>query len=367
VPGGLQTQTQPQQPRPGTVGEAISKQLQPAPGGLQTQTQPQQPRPGTIGEAISKQLQQAPGGMQTQTQPQQPRPGTIGEAISKQLQPAQQSELQQQMTNAGVPVGDMTAEAWRSIQQEQVECTCRIEEISHKLKAAAPLASGGAVSSAAASILETTSPCIGGTIADGTCRCTRGEVAKRFSDRTVCMPELSSPGTGGGSAPKVAVPTTPTTGVLQPLPPHCTGGRIGAPPNCHCPEGTQWTGRACLQLAVNPPVDPCQPGFVSFLGRCVRIGLSEPTRIDPKPSRPPLSGGGTDGTAKVGGPAPTPLSPSTAGAPVPSTGVSGGVLKPGPSGAAQALRCQPPRVMINRVCACPGGTSGVNCEKPYLR
>ncbi|HEY7459146.1 MAG TPA: hypothetical protein VH765_10360, partial [Xanthobacteraceae bacterium] len=227
--------------------------------------------------------------------------------------------------------------------------------------------------SAAAKVLEA-ALCVGGTIIDGRCKCPEGEFAKRFSDRSVCMPGLASPGTGGGSAPKVAVPTTPTTGVLQPLPTRCTGGRAGVPPNCYCPEGTQWTGRACLQLAVNPPVNPavnppvnpCPSGQISFMGRCVRIGLSEPTRIEPKPSRPPLAGGGTDGTAKVGGPVPTPLPQGGAGAPIPS-GFGGGVLKPGPSGAAQALRCQPPRVMINRVCACPGGTSGANCENPYLR
>jgi hypothetical protein len=41
---------------------------------------------------------------------------------------------------------------------------------------------------------------------------------------------------------------------------------------------------------------------------------------------------------------------------------STGVLRPGGSNAAQALRCQPPRQIINGVCACRHGWTGANCD-----
>jgi hypothetical protein len=243
--------------------------------------------------------------------------------------------------------------------------------------------------SAAARVLEgVAASCVGGTMVDGLCRCPLGEIGKRFSDRTVCMPGASPSGIGGGgSAPQVVVPTTPTTGVLQPLPNRCTGGRIGTPPNCHCPAGTQWTGRACLQLAVTPPADPCPQGFALHQGRCVQVVTPQPTVFDfgplfggggrrppnpattpapTTPTRPANVGGGTDGTNRPG-PAPTPLPQGTGtGAPIPS-GFSTGVIKPGGSNAANALRCQAPRQIINGVCACPRGLSGANCDQPYLR
>lgn len=209
---------------------------------------------------------------------------------------------------------------------------------------------------------------------NGECRCPPGQVTKRFSDRTICMPGLSSSSIGGGAAANIVVPAAPTAGSVPSPQTFCTGGRVGTPPNCYCPAGTQWTGRACLQIAVAPS-NPCPPGFAFYQGRCVQTGNPQIFTIDPgtnfgggrRPPKPPTNfGGGSDGTQRSGGPAPMPLPPSSAGTQIPS-GTGGGVLKQGGSGAAQALRCQAPRRIINGVCACPGGASGANCENPYLR
>jgi hypothetical protein len=142
---------------------------------------------------------------------------------------------------------------------------------------------------------------------------------------------------------------------------------IGTPPNCRCPDGTQWSGRACQQLAVNPPPVQCPPGLVNVQGMCVQVtnpfgifGTGESQKRQQQPS----SGGGNDMAKKPAAPA-APTQPP-AGGQVPTV-FNSGTIKPGPSGAAQALRCQAPRQMINGVCACPGGASGDNCEKPYLR
>jgi hypothetical protein len=229
-------------------------------------------------------------------------------------------------------------------------------------------------SSAAATILEAASPCVGGKVVDGTCRCPEGEIAKRFSDRNVCMPGLSSSSTGGGPAANAVVPAKPTVSAPPPIQAACTGGRFGTPPNCRCPDGLQWTGRACLQLAVDPPVEPCGPGLTYLQGRCVQLAVPQPKVFDSgvpfdwrrRPPKPPLTGGGSDGTQKVGGPAPTPLPPAGTGATIPPLGTSGGVLKPGGSGAAQALRCVPPQT-LNREgrCVCANGMLGANCDQSH--
>jgi hypothetical protein len=218
--------------------------------------------------------------------------------------------------------------------------------------------------SSAADAIFATMPCEGGTVVDGACRCKPGEVPKRFSDRNVCVPGLASPSGGGGGGGGGSASTFPAG---------CTGGRMGVPPDCHCPNGTQWTGRACLALAATPPSDPCGPGLVLYQGRCVQPVTPQPKVFDfggiidwgRRPPRPPVTGGGTDGVQRPGsaGPAPKPL--PTPAAPPPLQQSGGGTLNSGGSRAADALRCPPPRSIRNGVCACPIGYSGPNCENDF--
>src|SRR5262245_45770196 len=202
--------------------------------------------------------------------------------------------------------------------------------------------------SGAAKVLEAALSCVGGTMVGDVCQCNRGEVAKRFSDRTICMPGLGSIDKGGGSAAKVMQPATIPLAPPPPVTASCTGGRLGTPPNCFCPQGTEWTGRACLQIVNTPPpnpstrpANPCRPGYVVSQGRCVEVGFPRPKMMEPtvpfdwtrRPPKPPTNVGGTDGTGKTG-PAPTPLPPSLGGT------IPPGNIRPGGSPAVEALRCQ---------------------------
>jgi hypothetical protein len=223
-------------------------------------------------------------------------------------------------------------------------------------------------------------------------------MAKRFSDRTICIPVAGAPGAGGATASKAPVPTTTTSPGVIAIPANCGGGRIGTPPNCRCPDGTQWTGRACLTIAAQPPAGQCPPGLTLFQGRCVSpqpipldpfsaSGVVGGGRRPPNPTCPPDKPVGTypnccpaytvsDGrggcggfdTVQKGGTSVPP--PGGARVPVPSSVPGQGTLTRGGSGAADALRatqCQPYQVFRNGVCACPVGMTGPRCDQVLVR
>jgi hypothetical protein len=245
--------------------------------------------------------------------------------------------------------------------------------------------------------------CVGGNMVGGDCRCPPGESPRRFTDRTVCVPaEQAKIPIPDPSSSNVPVPSTRSPGTVV-IPAGCSGGRLGTPPNCYCPSGTQWTGRACLNFAIQPPVDRCPPGLTSIQGRCVQLGGPQP--VDPFSNSGVLGGGGrrppippaaqtcppdrpvgtfpnccppytvSDGRGGCGGSdtvqkGGVSVPPPGAKIPVPSSTTSQNVLTRGGGGAAGAIRanpCQSWQVLRNGVCACPIGMTGSRCEQVLVR
>jgi hypothetical protein len=168
-----------------------------------------------------------------------------------------------------------------------------------------------------------------------------------------------------------SAPKTPASSGASPSRTGCTGGRVGTAPNCRCPGGTQWTGRACVEVASGPPADPCLPGLTYLQGRCVQLAAPQMQTIDPgalfdarpRPRRERTSGGGSDSAQRPASPTPaTTAPPPSATVPLPS---SSGVLRPGGSNAAQALRCQPPQTLRDGRCVCANGMLGANCDQSH--
>ena len=209
------------------------------------------------------------------------------------------------------------------------------------------------------------------------CQCPRGERVVKFDSGMRCMPAI---GVIGGSSNDARVPsidvgnpqaTTPSVG-------QCSGGRLGTPPNCYCPQGKVWAGRSCIIVAVRPsePAQVMCPAGMALLanGQCAQVGQPRPDiTITPGPTWNPFGGAaGNLGPGRQPTVRNTPATTSGGGmgkvqpGATPTTGTAlvptnPGVLRQG-SGAANALRdaLQPqPR--------CPPRLTGPNCDQPIVK
>jgi hypothetical protein len=405
IGGAIQRQQQSVQVE-GTQQATPTEQMRGIGGAIQQQQQattPQQPGPMRgIGGAIQQQQQGAQSPQQT-TPPEQFAGGPmrgIGGSIQRQQQPAQ-IEGTRQTTPAQLDPTACPPEP----NQAPIECICNYVDAND-----AEASSGGgpysvqqspSVAPVTPAAAKANAPqdnaCVGGVQFGGDCRCPEGELAQRFSDRTVCVPS---------AAPAKSGATPLRAPAAASLPAACSGGQLGSPPNCYCPSGTQWTGRECQLVAVQPPVQLCPPGLTAIQGQCVRLAIPRSFPFDPGPgaggggntqSRTPSESaarpacppdrpvgtypnccpaytvsdgrggcGGSDTVQKGGVSVP----PPGAKIPVPSSTTSQNVLTRGGGGAAGAIRanpCQSWQVLRNGVCACPIGMTGSRCEQVLVR
>jgi hypothetical protein len=383
------------------IGGAIQQQQQQQ--GTQSVQQPEQlagPMRGIGGAIQQQQQQQGTQSAQQQTIPPEQRAGgplrRIGGAIAQQ---PTRIEGTRQTAPAQLDPTACPAEAT----QESIECVCSYLDAND-----AEARSGGgpysvqpgpAVAPVAPAAAKASAPqdnaCVGGVQLGGDCRCSDGELAQRFTDRNVCIPVATPAGRSGA--------TRSRTPAAASLPAACSGGQVGTPPNCHCPSGTQWSGRECRLVATQPPIQLCPPGLIAIEGQCVRLALPRSSPFDQRPapgagntqSRTPVDSaarqacpadrpigtypnccprytvsdgrggcGGSD-TAQKGGVSVAP--PGSAKIPVPSSAGSTGVLTRGGGAAANALRCESWQVLRNGVCACPVGMTGPRCEEVVVR